>query len=347
MTGQRNATDLARMLAAQATDLVHELLPTGKRAGAEWRCGDLSGKAGQSLAVRLSGARAGVWSDFATGERGDALDLVAAVLFGGDVKAAMAWAQRWLGLENGLPVPATTRRVPATLKVRDDAEARARRRKALALFSSAIPSIAGTPVEAYLAARSIPLRNLGRVPAALRFHPTCFNAEAGQPMPAMLASITGGGGDMIAIHRTWLAQDAMGIWRKAALATPKKVMGGFVGGAIRLWRGGSGMPLDRAPQGEAVALAEGIETALSVAVVMPELRVMAAVSVGNLANVVLPSAVGTVILCADDDGDNAASAAALDRAVSTFVAQGRDVRIALPPSGKDFNDALREIGGSQ
>ncbi len=93
-------------------------------------------------------------------------------------------------------------------------------------------------------------------------------------------------------------------------------------------------------------IAEGIETALSVAIACPELRVLSAVCLGNMARVVLPAAIGTVILCADNDGDNPAAARGLARAVAHFAGGGRAVRVARSPIGKDFNDALRaERGG--
>src|SRR5690606_27386100 len=55
------------------------LLPNGKREGQEWRAGSLDGEAGKSLGVHLTGAKAGVFCDFATGEGGDLLDLWAQV----------------------------------------------------------------------------------------------------------------------------------------------------------------------------------------------------------------------------------------------------------------------------
>ena len=73
------------MLAQRIDDLVVELLPAGRRDGAEWRCGSVAGEPGQSLGVHLRGAKAGIWADFSSPQdRGDALDLVAAVRFGGD-----------------------------------------------------------------------------------------------------------------------------------------------------------------------------------------------------------------------------------------------------------------------
>ena len=334
------------MLAQRAPDLVRQILPNGRRDGQEWRCGSLAGEAGQSFAVRLTGARAGVWSDFASGEAGDALDLVAAVLFHGDKREAMDWARRWMGLSDGAPVEAPSRPAPAPSRSTIDAETAAKRRKALALFAEAREPVTGTPAGEYLACRGLDLRELGRVPRALRYHPACWCREAGGPLPAMLAAITGADGAHLATHRTWIAQRQDGTWGKAPLRDAKMTLGSYAGGAIRVWRGASGRPLAEAPDGEAVALAEGIETALSVAASCPELRVLCAVSLGNLARLELPGTVRTVIIAADNDPpSNTAAAHALARAVERFSGEGREVRIARPPAGmKDFNDVLTAEG---
>lgn len=339
----RDARHVAGLLAARVPALVAELLPHGQREGHEWRVGSLAGERGRSLAVHLSGPRAGVWSDFASGESGDALDLVAAVLYRGDVGEALPWARRWLGLSDG-PAAAPQRAPERPAVPAVDHEAEGRRAAALRLFLAAEPRLAGTPAAAYLAARGIDLAELGRQPKALRFHPGLWNVETASHWPAMVAAVTGAGGDHQATHRTWLAKDAAGVWRKAPLRDPKMSLGSVAGGCVRLWRGASSKPLARAPEGETVAVAEGIETALSVAIACPELRVLSAVSLSNMAKLALPAAVRSVIVCADDDGDNEKARHALDRAVRTFLAQGRAVRIARPPVGKDFNDTLQAVG---
>jgi hypothetical protein len=97
------AADVARALAERLEALVRELLPDGRREGHEWLVGNVHGERGSSLGVHLSGPKTGVWCDFATGESGDALDLVKAVL-GADMGAALTWSRRWLGIENGAAV---------------------------------------------------------------------------------------------------------------------------------------------------------------------------------------------------------------------------------------------------
>ena len=124
------------------------------------------------------------------------------------------------------------------------------------------------------------------------------------------------------------------------MGNPKMSLGSVAGGCIRLWRGASRKPLAQAPEGEVVAIAEGIETALSVVIACPELRVLAAVSLANMGNLPLPPTVREVIICADNDVANEAAARALERAADRYAEQGRNVRIARPPVGKDFNDTL-------
>ncbi|WP_428484908.1 DUF7146 domain-containing protein [Rhodopila sp.] len=329
------------MLAARAPELVGRLLPDGRREGHEWVHASLNGTSRRSLSVHLTGRKAGVWSDFASGDAGDALDLVAAVVCAGKLRDAIAWARAWLGLADG-PAPSEQRRPPPPAP--DPAEAAraeaATRGAAIKLFLAGAETLAGTPVAAYLAGRGIDLAELTRQPRSLRYHPALWNRESHRHWPAMLAGITDAAGDMVAVHRTWLALAEDGRWRKAPLQDPKMSLGRLAGGAVRLWRGASGKPLARAPHDETVAIGEGIETALSVVMACPELRVLYAVSLANMANVVLPPAVHTVILLKDEDGANVATTRAFARAIDAFQTQGRSVRVARPPVGKDFNDAL-------
>lgn len=339
-----DAAILARMLAQRIADLVTHLLPAGRREGHEWVHPSLTGGSRRSLSVHLTGAKAGVWADFAGGIGGDALDLVAHVQCHGRTADAMAWARRWLGMPSlsgsqsnttaTAPHPAPAERVGG-----DQEE---RRRKALGLFLAAREGVAGTPVAAYLAGRGIDLAQLGRAPRALRYHPAVWCEEARAKLPAMLAAITAGDGQHVATHRTWLRQIGGNGWAKAAVANPKKTLGTYAGGFIPLQRGASGKPMRAAPLGDVVAIAEGIETALSVAIACPDLRIIAAVSLANMARITLPEVITSVVLCADNDRpENLAAERALVAAVGHFAAPGRTVRLARPPVGKDFNDALQ------
>lgn len=338
-----DAGELSRMLAGQIDNLVRELLPDGRREGAEWVHPSLSGTSRRSLSVRLTGSKRGVWGDFSSGEVGDALGLIKHVLYrsDGDRRAAMDWARHWLGIASDAPPARRQAPAPAPKAVDDNADLIGRRRAAMAIFLSAQAAIATTPVAAYLAGRGIDLGELGRQPASLRFHPSLSNQESGRAWPAMVAAVVNGAGEMVSVHRTWLYRDRAGSWHKAPLRNPKMSLGQLAGGTVRLWRGASGKPLKQAPAGDVVLLTEGIEDGLSCALLCPELRVLSAVSLTNMTRVELPAAVKEVIIAADKDGDNVAAARSLQAAVDHLLREGRAVRIARSPWGKDFNDLLQ------
>jgi len=69
------AKEVSQQLAQRAEDIARRLYPDGKRHGSEWCVGSIDGEEGKSLKIHLKGNKAGVWSDFATGDGGDLLDL--------------------------------------------------------------------------------------------------------------------------------------------------------------------------------------------------------------------------------------------------------------------------------
>ncbi len=89
--------DIKRMLADRTQSVAEMLLPNGRKEGQEWRAGSVNGEKGQSLGVHLSGAKAGIWTDFSTGEGGDLLDLWVAAK-GGTLSEALDAARAWLGV---------------------------------------------------------------------------------------------------------------------------------------------------------------------------------------------------------------------------------------------------------
>ena len=356
---------LAAMLAARIEELCRELLPNGYRQQQEWCVGSVEGEPGQSLRVHLGGGRAGVWCDFADpSQRGDALDLVAAVRFAGNKSQAVAWAKAWLGLGDAAalatgrraPARAATQRAAAAAAETREREARAdaekRRRQAHAIWLNAQQELLGTPVERYLAGRGIDLRRLSYQPRALRYEPALYNRESDRRWPAMVAGVAGFSaekGRFLGVHRTWLQRHPDGSVTKAPLKDPKMCLGAFKGGAIRIWRGERidprtgeillNPPLARAKAPAPVLLTEGIEDALTIALVRPETRVLCAISVGNFGNLALPESVEEVTLALDNDAAGCAEAPAVQRAIARYQGEGRSVLLARPPPEfKDFSE---------
>src|SRR5690606_32052187 len=91
------ATELAHRLAADVEGVVRLLLPNGRREGHEWRVGSVNGEPGRSLGVHMTGQKAGVWLDGATGESGDLIGLWMAVK-GLSLRDACKEAADYLGI---------------------------------------------------------------------------------------------------------------------------------------------------------------------------------------------------------------------------------------------------------
>ncbi len=331
------------MLAARISSLAPELLPDGRRVGHEWEAlNPATGKYG-SWNIHIGPGKPGVWKNFVSGEGGDALDLVAHVLFRDDKKRALQWSLRWLGLDSGDPNAIETVRQatppPAEVDARAAEHQAKMRNNALRIWMSAQTQLLGTPVDMYLRGRGIVLADLDRLPGAIRFHPGLFNVESQSRWPAMVAAIAGPGVFM-ACHRTWLKTHADGTVTKAPLKDPKLTLGHYRGGHISLWRGASGRSLRDALPGETVDISEGIEDGLSVAWCAPECRVIAAVSLSN-PQISLPPAITAVRLWKQND-THPETLKSFDRMVRAQLAAGREVLIAgVPREVKDVNDLLR------
>lgn len=90
-------SELSEKLWENAERVVKYLLPKGHLESREWVVGSVNGEAGKSLKVNLAGKK--VWSDFASGETGDLLDLWVLVR-NCQLHDAMREAKELLGLKD-------------------------------------------------------------------------------------------------------------------------------------------------------------------------------------------------------------------------------------------------------
>lgn len=353
MARDRQLQDLKHLLQRQIEALCRDLLPDGSRAGRYWiaRNPSREDRHAGSFYVWLSGAP-GAWEDKATGQKGDVLSLIILCRRLGAVsgdpmafRGAIEWGRAWLGMERmtGAEIEnarAEAKRQAESLARSEAGRLEAKRRSAMAWWLSAEKGVLGTPVEAYLASRGIALSSLPRLPRALRYAPRLEHKKTGTVWPAIMSAMTDAEGRICAVHRTYLAMDGS----SKAPVEPQRMMWGDVrGSAIRLWRGETGLgPEEAARHGllDTLALVEGIEDGLSLALACPDLRIWAAGSLGNLAAIRLPRCSDEVIVCADNDWGKPQAQRALEEALAVLGRQA-GVRVARAGIGKDFNDQLR------
>ena len=315
-----NATAIAAALGARAEAVCRHYLPHGRRQGRYWVAGDLDGARGRSLYVRLSGpGTPGKFTDAATGEHGDLLDIIRHRSGAPTLRAALDEARAFLAR------PAA----PAASEADTyDATEAARR------LWQRCRAIDGSHAEAYLRARGLARC---RFPA-LRFHPALRYREGSsvRHLPALVAAVTGNTGErqshgaVLGVQRTWLdpRQPA-----KAGVASPRKALGRIFGHAVRF-----GCPAD----GAALLVVEGIETVMSLVTAMPDTVAAAALSAGSLGAFAPPAGVSRLVIARDKDAEGERAAERLARR----CACARVAAHVLVPEGADFNDDLLALGSA-
>ncbi|MDA9531415.1 MULTISPECIES: DUF7146 domain-containing protein [Bradyrhizobium] len=318
--------ELARRLAREAEAVCRYYLSNGKRAGRYWVVGDVRNTPGRSMFVRLQESPkgpAGKWTDAATGEHGDLLDIIRECRGLRDFSEAAEEARRFLKLPRPEPQPASK---PVRSVAPAGSQQAARR-----LFAISSP-IEGTEAETYLQSRGITRIHHG---GSLRFHPRCYYRPdehlPAESWPAMIARVTDLEGRITGAHRTWLDPDGFDRIRlgKAPIDTPRRSMGNLLGNAVRF-----GVVDD------VLAAGEGIETMLSLRYVLPTLPMAAALSANHLSAMVLPAGLRRLYIARDAD-------AAGDAVQASLAQRAKDAgieAIALSPRLGDFNEDLHIFG---
>jgi hypothetical protein len=303
--------------AALSSGFLQTLYPKAKRYGHRLRIGNLAGDPGESLSIDL---RTGSWIDFATNQRGgDLISLIAA-------REGISQSSALELMSNGAS-PSFTPGPSFTVSPRPCAKAAkvANVAHALQLWRETRPA-ENSPVQTYLRGRAITCP----IPTDIRYHPALSHKDSGHLYPAMVAAIRHSlSGEIIGIHRTWLKLDGSD---KAPVKPNKMMLGECKGGAVQL-----------APAAPKMAVAEGIETALSVMQASP-FPTWAALSTSGMTGLELPPlpAASEIIITGDNDPPGRK---AVYEAAELYTKKGREAFTAFPPQQfNDYNDLLQ---GSQ
>lgn len=325
-----SASDLAQRLAQQAEAVCRHYLSKGRREGRYWLIGDVRNTPGRSLYVRLfredeDRGAAGKWTDAATGEHGDLLDLIALSQGFHHLRDTLDEARRFLALPRTAGAPDPEPAFRSTRVPSGSPQAGQR------LIAASKP-ILGTLAETYLRGRGL---IVPRDCPALRFHPHCYYRPGGSDMsgvrtawPALIAAVTDLAGQVTGAHRTWLDPRT---FAKAPVAAPRRAMGHLLGHGVRF-----GIPQ------QVMVAGEGLETVLSLRTIMPCLPMVAALSSAHLAALLLPDTLRRLYIARDDD-------AAGDKAVMTLTQRAAALGIeavVLSPCLGDFNEDLRHRGAN-
>lgn len=336
-----------------------------------------------SFKIWLRGPKRGGFVDYATDDRGDVLDLIAYVRHLDRAEAlrwAKDWLGiRAMSDADRARLAGRAKHAEARTRAAEAEEAARRQRRAFELWLTAkiieldphpTSPLQGegnpaAPALLYFAGRNCPLDQVPHLSRdSLRFRPALEwwkgrDRETGEPgpsFPAIVSALRGREGNVTGVHCTFIAEASTpsrpppfrgrgkAAWVKAPVSNPKLMFGTSRGSVIRISDGPSGLPPDEARgKPSPLVIAEGIEDALTIAIAIPEARVWAAGSLGNIGEAPADlDCVATVIVAGDRDWSKPQAMAALDRALDQLAAHGKPVEVITSIVGKDFNDLARE-----
>lgn len=326
MTKHVSVAEISADLGARAESFCRAYFVEGHLQGNYWQVGNTSGAAGRSLVIRLhagDGRKAGGWTDYATGEFGDLIDLLHAKLGSTSLKETILEARHFLG-----NAPISANRAPRRTLKGPAASNTSRMVSARRLFAAGGP-VLGTTAAAYLHQRSI-----ARFGPALQYHPRVYfrSTDTGRDQPrycpALLAKITDNQGNITGCARTYLDPTT---GRIADLSSPKRILGQLHGNAIRFW---SASNLDE------LIVGEGLENTLSVGTALPEFNLASCLTATHLGLFIPPSGIKRIWLARDND---AAGERAAQTLASKLVKSGIECAYLVPKLG-DFNEDLMAFG---
>jgi ATP-dependent exoDNAse (exonuclease V) alpha subunit len=283
-----------------------------------------------SLIVTLSGKHTGKWKDWATGEGGSMLNLMQYALKTSDFKEVLQEARQFLG-DSSLY---QSQKPNKTAIAQDSlAEDRKRAQHVAAILKDAIP-IPNTLADHYL-------RETREIKGEIhqdtfRFHPQLKNWVTQSSHPALLVLARDPENKVVGLQAIFLDSEG----KKAALGHAAKLSRGAISGGAIVHQG---------KPGGIIALAEGPETALSVATAQPDWTVYTTYGVSNFASVALKSNASHIIICADNDGENSGTAKSVQATVKKLAEKDIYVEVVMPEKQDnqekwDFNDALKTSG---
>lgn len=349
-------------------DLCAQLLPHGRRENGQWVASNpfVAGDDRKLPALKVGMARdAGAWRDWRNGDHGDVIDLIAFAQRT-DRSGALRWARDFLGLAK---MSADERRAMQKAA----AEAGQRRAAAAAkaesfklleadrLFSRALKMGEGGAAEAhgraYFAARGCALEDVASLNRySFRFAGISewwkgakwqtdaqgrrIKTASGPEFPAVHSAMRGPTGAIACCHVTFL--DPL-LAQKAPVVPAKLMFGVAKGAVIEAACGPSGRPywMTDGSQSGPLIVAEGIETALSLAVAIPEARVWAAGSLAGIGHVPAGlDCVASILVARDNNFGNKQAQSQLDAGLELLAQHGKSLDVMASHLGDDFNDLM-------
>jgi len=372
MTDRGDTKLVKQLLQDRIQGVCHWLLPDGRRVGSNWRCNNPKLDApGQTPEMRVyfSGV-VGSWKDFRSGDKGDVVRLIE-YIHDTDFVGAMRLAKDFLGLgrlsadERRKFEDAAAKRQEVAAKKAKKKEDRKRMHCEKRFLEAALFG-AGSPAEVHARRYWSETRgiDIGRVEnldrTSFRFSPSVeywrmseyrpdpetgrlTKVKEGPRFPAILCAMRSVLGQFVDHHVTFLDHVRADKVDLGPKQNPRLMACPNAGSVIRISHGPEGKLPEHSEEPHPLILAEGVETALSLALALPECRVWACGSISGIKNapVTFPF-VSEIYVAGENDWDKPQARKSLEAALDALEQSGKPLELMRSHVGSDFNDLMKE-----
>ncbi len=283
-----------------------------------------------SLSINL---KSGLWFNFETGEKGNALQLIAAEMGFSEFKESIAYAKDFLNIREGM---GALPKVSQKLQNKSVASACPNKKEyAKKLYEQSIP-VEGTLAEKYLKEH----RKLTNFKSAdIRFVPkiSTWHGNKKTEVSALLCITRDGSGSLNNVQVIRL--NPLTGEKDNASKIKKQTYGAINGCPVNL---------NTESVQKTTYLTEGTETGFSLLSASKDARVMTVLGKENFNNIDLSRLTDNVVMCVDNDGENTFGDMKVITAAFRIMSAGKSVSIICPENkGEDFNDVLVKEGVSR
>ncbi|MFP3012705.1 MAG: AAA family ATPase [Rickettsia sp.] len=348
---KQEALELKQRLSFKAEEIGRSLLgsPNKHLSNSQVLRWEKDGK----IAMKINGSKAGRWYDFSKGEGGDLFTLVQREK-NCDFVEAKKYLQNMVGVSNNSKLLEDKIKEQFDQKVKNqDQQAKyaeiSKIKRAISLYEKSDSIIYMTPnniAKKYL----LEHRGIKKILTGYQLNNDLrtnmmWDSNSKQYYPALIAFARNKDGNITGGQSIYLNKDTN---NKADIEVNKRSFGRIRGAFVEINKNNEQQNVQSSKDGNNSAsnvtiIAEGVETALSIAEAGIKGKILCSLGVSNIRNYE-PIKGERIIIAADNDGQEAVSVHTVMKAQEELISKGAVVSIIRPPEKGDFNDMLKSQG---
>ena len=295
-----------------------------------------------NLSVELAGPKAGFWYDFRSGKGGRDLISFFMEITGQSYKEARdSLANNFGVFERRLEQRVTKKNILKDEQIAKQNTIRDVRK----LYKRGV-DIKGTLGEIYFKK----YRGINAmIPQDFKFQARCYHYQLKKNIPAILIPARDQSGKIVAINRIYLNKNGSKLQSEYVTdsgkipASPKLAKGIAKGATIDVAEG---------KKSDICYIAEGVENALTAKETGVQDNIKACISINNLDQISIGNNIKTIVIIADNDGQNQQTKAKLEATINSYLNKGLEVKIVMPIckndiEKQDLNDVLLRQGATK